>query len=400
MIISDLYNYLEGSLEITAEGRRLEPFLNLCSVRGLRLREVTFQGDRLRARICLEAFRRIRPVARQTRTRVRIRRRNGLPFIMRRAAGRKPLLAGAVFFLFCLYYLSTLVWFVEIRGSERLDPDAVLGALSEIGLRPGIRKSGLDTDEIEQNLELRFPDLAQALVTINGTRALVVLVEKAPVPAKNNRTPADLLAAKSGVVERLVVVTGQAAVKEGEAVRAGQTVVRGILEPKVPGQPGAVGEPVPVRAKGEVFARVWYQEYREVPLRFPEKVRTGRAYRRQIIKAGGWDIITWGRGPVPFSDYEVEESGNSVFSWRNPLFSVEKVTSVYFELLSRPGQRDVREAVELAEAGLAREVLDALPGGSQILSVRSRVLQSTLEMAGIMTTVETLEDIGILADSQ
>ncbi len=400
MLITDIWNFLTGTVEITAQGSRLEPFLNLCSARGIRLWEVRNQQGRFRARMSLGSFRQIRPVARRTRTRVRIGRRMGFPFLVKQAAKRRVLFVGSLFFLACLYYLSTLIWFVEIRGAERMVPSEVLSALSEVGLKPGNRKSRLNPSEIEQSLESRFPGLAQALVTFNGTRALVVLVEKAPVPSKDDRTPADLVAAKAGVVHRLVLVSGKALVREGEAVRAGQIVIQGIIEPRVPGQPGAVGVAVPVRAKGEVMARVWYQQYQEVPLKFTEKVRTGRTYSRQIIKTRGREMITWGRSPIPFVEYEEEKIGNELFTWRNPIINVETVTVTYHELVSRPAQRDAIEAVQLAEARSARDVLGALPPASQILSVKSQLLQSTAEMAGILTTVETLEDIGILAQQQ
>ena len=397
MLFAWVWAYWKGYLSISARGPYLERFLNLCSTRGLHLWQIQHAGAVLQARMTVVSFRRLRPIARQTRTRVHIEGRAGLPFLLAGLERQRGMVAGAALALVVIVYLSGFVWFVEVRVPEGIDPGQVLAVAAEAGLRPGARRSAVSPRWVESGLEARVPAIAQAIVTIAGTRAVVEVVRQTLPKPPPDRRPANVVARKSGLVTRLVVIMGRPAVKENQAVHAGQVLIEGVIEGRDRSAPDLVAETVDVRAAGEVWARVWYQGYEEIPLQYSEMVRTSRAFQRQVMKLGEREIIVRGWGEIPFTRYEVEESVNPWLTWRNRLFRVETNTLTYYEVDAAQRQRTEQAALSLAEARAARRVLGQLDPGAQLISVKVKVINRGPGWVGVHTAVETLEDIGVVA---
>ncbi len=393
MFFAWVWAYWKGYLSISARGPYLERFLNLCSTRGLHLWQIQYAGAVLQARMTVVSFRHLRPIARQTRTRVHIEGRAGLPFLLAGLERQRGMVAGAFLALTAIVYLSGFVWFVEVKVPEGVDRGQVRAVAAEAGLRPGARRSAVSPRLVESGLEARVPAIAQAIVTVAGTRAVVEVVRQTLPKPPADRRPADIVARKSGLVTRLVVIMGRPAARENQAVRAGQVLIEGVIG----GRDRSAPDQLAVRAAGEVWARVWYEGYEEIPLQYREMVRTSRAFQRQVMKFGAREIIVRGWGEIPFPRYEVEESVNPWLTWRNQLFHVETNTLTYYEVDAAQRQRTEPAALSLAEARAARRVLGQLDPGAQLISVKVKVINRGPGWVGVHTAVETLEDIGVVA---
>lgn len=394
MLIRDLRNYLRGAVEFELRARQPERLLNLAAMEQVELWNVRRREGVLRAWVHPADFPRLRAMRRRGGGRLRIRQKRGWPFFAARLERRKALLAGAVVFVLAISYLSTFIWFVEVRGARQISAAELLQAAAEMGLRRGVSKWYVRPEEIAANLELRYPQIGQVLVTITGTRAVLDVVENAPLPQRANNNPADLVARKEGVLHRLIVVMGRGEAREGEPVQPGQVLIRGVVKGESKANPDN-NEEVPVRAQGEAWARVWYENYEEIPLKYREHVRTGRTFTRKVIKANGREIIIWGRGPIPFPLFEVEERPTPLFSWRNQSFRVESLSATYYEVEAEPRSRTMADALALAEARAARQAMQALGPAGQILSVRVWPVFQQDDRVGVRSRVETLEDIAV-----
>ncbi|MCL6450354.1 MAG: sporulation protein YqfD [Acetobacteraceae bacterium] len=386
MAPSRIWRYLTGYLEVSFRGPLVERLVNLAVGRGAHLWALERSGDRLRARMTVSSFRKLRPLARATRSRVRLERKVGLPFRLRRLRRRTAFWAGLLLFLAGLYYFTSCVWVIEIQGLKRIPLEEMQALLARAGVRPGVRRDSVRPDEVRRWLIASEPAIAWVGVSLRGVRCLVQVAEDEPGQVQRwLNLPGDLVAARDGVLVKLVVLAGQAEVREGETVKRGQVLIRGA------GYAG--GRLQPVRARGVCLARTWYEAYREAETGAP-RTRTGRRYTRVLIRLNHREIIVWGWRPVPFTEYEVSEASGRPGLWRNIRLPVEILTRDYWETAASgepvPPAAAQADALERAEA----EVAFQLGRGAQVVSRRVEVFSPRRDVVGVRLVVEAREDIG------
>ncbi len=399
MRLDDLWAYVTGYVRIRVTGPALERFINLAASRGHRL-WATRRSDRtLVCNVTVGSFRRLRAAAHRTRSRVKILERHGLPFLLHRASRRPLLLAGAVLSLIALYFLSGTIWFVRVEGAKELAPDLIREVAASVGLAPGTVKWAIDPDEIERELMLAVNGLSWAAVEVHGVVALIRVVEKDPLEKPEvPLPPADVVAAKDGVIVTLIVLSGEAVAREGDTVRKGDLLIRGTktLGPPPPAEPGQPAPPpkVDAVARGVVKARVWYQAYAEASLHTLSHEPTGRVWRRTTLQLGDAATLpVTGWWSQPQGLYERRTVRRVVPFWRIGGRNVEIVTTV-FEQVS-----DVRRDLSPAEAeALAREAAFAalasrLPEGAEPISRGFEVTVKNDIVVGVLATAEVVEDI-------
>jgi similar to stage IV sporulation protein len=390
--------YLLGYLEVEARGPSPEAFVNLAIQRGIYFWGLGRRDGRLRLRMGLQAFRRIRPVARLTGTRLHVVGRRGLPFLARRAARRPALMAGAGAAAVAVWVLGSFVWVVDVRvqGHGRVQRWEVLAAAERLGLRPGIRKGDLDLERIATELPVLLPRVAWAAVRLQGIKATVDVVERRlPEPGEEPFGPGDVVASKDGVVTRVLVLMGQPAVRPGQAVRAGQVLISGtFVPPTAPGAPGRGAAPLRVGAKGSVFALVWYDTYVEVPLHQLVVVPTGRVFVRRRLVAFGRRLDLGGWRPVPFPDYTLERS-SAGFAFRSTPLPFELETLRYSEVHRFIRNLADRQAEQEAEASGRAALMRRIPPEARIVRSEADVVQRTAGRLGVRVRIEAEEDIGV-----
>jgi len=132
----------------------------------------------------------------------------------------------------------------------------------------------------------QIPELSFLTVNVRGSRAQVIVRERIPLPALDDGAGGgDIVAARSGVVERVDAFRGVAAVRPGDAVLAGDTLISG----RVPGVEiwGAETKYRDVSPLGQVWARTEYEFTAADAPELRQKVPTGRrADHYALIFAG------------------------------------------------------------------------------------------------------------------
>lgn len=393
--------YLFGHVTMVVSGRALEKFINLAARRGIYFWDIRrLDADRIMIKARLGGIKPLRHIARDTGSRFQIDRRMGLPFLLGQVRRRKALTFGAVSFLVALYCLSSFVWFVQVDGNVKIADREILDAAREAGLYSGAAKWRYEVFVVEDRIREKFPELAWVGLEIRGTKAFLTVVEKKFPPPDAHDTPADILAAKAGLVRDVLVMSGQATVREGDTVFPGQLLISGEIWPPEALDPrGAILniEPRLVRARGIVNARVWYEAYGEAPLVEEVHEPTGREAKQRTIRIRDRQTVVWGPRQEPFRSFEVSETVWEGPGWRNYSLPVEVVTRIYRETKIRLVRHDRSEALRLAEQQ-AREILKSrIPPEVEVLNERVELVHtgSREQLVRIRIIVETLEDIGV-----
>lgn len=148
-----------------------------------------------------------------------------------RKCGRHPgILVGVVLSLLLYVLLGGVIWEVRVVGDADVDEDVIRTELAAAGLYEGAWVDSLDPDRIVTDLLSADDGIAFATVHLRGVVAEVELLVKdahgeEPIPSD----PCNLVAARDAVVTDLTVYCGEAAVRVGEAVAAGDLLVSGVL---------------------------------------------------------------------------------------------------------------------------------------------------------------------------
>lgn len=313
------------------------------------------------------------------------------------------MLIGALLFYVLLQALSAHIWFVDVTGQVGLPGERIKAVARQYGLRPGVSKDGVDVRTVERQLLLNISEIAWVGVNLTGTRAIIEVVEKTP-PKQEDRSPADIVAAKTGVITEIIAMTGQPVVNQGDTVKKGQRLISGAIvesmPPVAPGQPASlVAPPRLVRANGIVKARVWYESYGEAALVKNVYERTGRQTVGIDLQIKEHPIALKQAPAQPFALFQVEVIHKKLPSWRNSDFAVESTISIFHEIIAHSQEISWEEARDLAKGKALQTVQALIPESAQVLTRGIEILKAGEPgLVRVKVTVETIEDIGQIAN--
>ncbi len=251
---NDIQN-IRGVVTVQIEGFFTERFINLCKINNIKIWEIrnVVKGV-IRFKINIKDFKKLRMVARKTKCKVSIKKKEGLYFTLFKYRKRKIvffLIAMAIFFTIAF---STFIWNINIEGNERISREEIIESLKESGLYIGRCKIGLDKKEIINSLRVNMTDISWAGIEIDGTLATVKIVEDTKLDEKDiqNNKIGDIIAKKDGVITRIVPEDGTAMINENSYVEKGNVLIQGTMFSKFV-------EPFDVTAKGIVKANCEYE---------------------------------------------------------------------------------------------------------------------------------------------
>ena len=129
-------------------------------------------------------------------------------------------------------------------------------------------------------------------MNVRGSRAEVIVRERVEPPeVVDVRSPADIIAAKTGLITEMNVFEGRAEAERGQMVLAGETLVSGTL--------GSLsGRVRRVHALGEIRARTWYEISEKTPLEYISKRYTGETVSRKSVAVGNYRINLYINGSI------------------------------------------------------------------------------------------------------
>ena len=236
-----------ASVRFALEGGFPERFLNEAAARGVSLWDIRQQGIVLTARCKAAQYHRLRPAARAASVRMRVSSRHGLPFVLRPFRKRAGLAVGAVCFIGLLLVLSSRIWTIRVEGNERVGEQAIREVLEPLGVYEGASFAAVDLAQVQLTALEQLPELMWLTVNVQGSTAVIEVKERQPSQPIAADGPSNIVATCDGIVTKIDAVTGQAAVKVGDAVTEGTLLISGVMDSKV--------GPLLKRAEGVVTAR-------------------------------------------------------------------------------------------------------------------------------------------------
>ena len=116
MSINRWLDYLGGIITVRVRGPYPEKIINLALSRGLFLSDIKRDGQDVYFSMRRTGYKALAGIAEKFGYQVEVLSRKGLPYYRQTLRRRWMMLIGALVFILVLYILSSLVWFLEVRG--------------------------------------------------------------------------------------------------------------------------------------------------------------------------------------------------------------------------------------------------------------------------------------------
>lgn len=406
MFLFKFWSYIVGYVIISVEGQNLEKLINMAIGRGINLWDTSLAKESyMVAKVRVSGFMALRHIARKLGCRLKIRGKRGLPFFYAKLGKRKMLAIGALGSILTLYVLSSFIWFVEVKGNDKISSAKIIDLARDNGLTRGVLKWQIDSDRIEKDLGNQIPQIAWISIEIKGIKAVIKIAEKVYGEKKELVKQAHVVAGKDGVIQEVLVLTGIATVKDGDTVKKGQILISGIIEAppeaketeKLPlEEQKPTVEPKFLKAEGIVRARVWYRGYGEAPI-VEEGLRpTGNTASNLSIKIGTKEIVLKGPKVHGFKAFKKAKKVKKVPGWRNMTIPVEVITTNYYELAPYRENLGPQGAAQLATNLAKKKLVTQIPVRAKIVHQEVKKVEAgETNLVRVELIIETLEDIGV-----
>ncbi len=286
-----LWEKLRGSARVELRGAEPERLLERCRREGLSLRQVeSLDACTLRAVLGQENLPVLEQIAQGCGFSLRLLRLSGGKQTGRLLRRRRVLLLGLLLAGMLLGASQLFLWQVKVLGCERLSQGQVLRALAECGVESGAFAPGIRQEEVRSRMLSLLPELEWMTVNVSGSRAAVLVRERREMPGMREERPANIVAARSGLIRSVTVLEGQTLVGPGDAVLEGEILVSGTMESLT--QP-----PRQLRAMAEIRAETWRELIAVCPLEMLQIRETG-AVSRGFALVLGKNLLNLGKNPV------------------------------------------------------------------------------------------------------
>lgn len=250
MLIVKLLRSLMGYVIFTGRGGFPERFLNLCVKYHIPLWDLQNQGDFFTGKTTVRAYKRIRPAAHRSGVRVQIAEKRGFPFFSARNKKRVGLLCGVAVSALLIAVLSGHIWTIDVTGNSEIPTETVLETARALGLSVGVRRSRIDGEVLADGLLENLDTLSWAAVNIDNCKAVIEVREAIEQPEiLDTVTPSNIIAAEDGILTKIEVFSGTAALPVGSAVLKGDLLISGVVQ-NLDNSETLKG------AQGKVYARV------------------------------------------------------------------------------------------------------------------------------------------------
>jgi len=386
-----LWKYLTGYLVLRIEGFFSEKFINISTKRQINLWNIYRDNEgRLYARTGLKDFYKIRPVTFKSRCRVRIAKRVGLPFLIKRYRKRKAFAVGLLMCLLITRLMTSIIWTIDINADPSISSTRVYDYVRSMGVYPGVIKNSVDREKIAQGLVKDIKEIGWAGVSIKGTRLIINLAGRDPLPKLVPMDePCNLVAAKDGVIKKVIALRGIDVVKPGDVVVKGQLLVSGSFVPKY-----NEGVLVKLHASGQVIAATWYKEERRIEMQEAERYRTGKNISNTTLEIFGLKIPLFHSKPE-YALYETITESKTLSLTDKLRLPISIIKETYYENDVIIKNIDFEKAKENAILEAQRACLDKIPEEATIISEKTEFIP--LDDGGLLVRViiECEEDIGV-----
>lgn len=376
----------KNNVTLRINQKNFESFANECMKEDIILSDVQKDGSTFLCTMSFDSFRKIRPLARKTKVRIRIVKKAGAFYFVRIHRKRYGFYAGAIIALCLFVYLTSCIWVVDVTGNDTTTTEEILEVMERNGIYVGSVRYGKKISRIKNRALIELDSLSWLWVTLDGTRAVVDVREKGDsTDIVDKSKPCNLVAAYPGVIDDMQVKSGRKVVVRGDTVKKGDLLVSGITET-------AYRQNRYIFSSGTVTARTWRTLEGEFANTERIERKTGKSHKKITLTVLGKDIKLYLSNKVKFKDYVKKTHSGNVKIFKNIYLPITFTTDEFCEIIIENKNLSDEEVVSRAVQSLTDEIksqrdkdaitvkrtygYDTLPGGNVHVTVTLESLEN------------------------
>lgn len=385
-----LWKFTRGYVKIRLKYARPEKMVDFLLAEGISLHNIERENKCTitavtRARSCIPLVETVQSHGGEAA----VLRQCGLPALLKTLKPRFMLFITLVIGLVTLCVLSRRVLAVDISGCDALEPAEILSALTDCGVRIGMSSAKLDSRSVSNSLLNALPSLSFADVGVCGVVLKINIREyDSDAWAAESTEPCGIYADKDCIILDIAANKGNAAVKKGEAVRAGQLLINGDITPE------GASERVLVHSRGTITGQVAYRFSVEIGKTAPKLCRSGNSCEYAEICVQ----IPFGRefiagSAVAYGEYEV--TLDSCETLKAGLLPIRVYGGRAHELVIAERTLTHEEMTAAANAKLDAKMKSSIPRDARIISKSTEFLRQSDGTLIAVLNIQTVESIGV-----
>ena len=387
MFLKILLNYILGYVNIKVEGFFIERFINICISKKILLWNIKRKKSTIMyANIGINDYKKLKPIAKKTKSKISIQDKKGLPFVVHKYRKRKIFVGLLAVIFIALFVMSKFIWNIEIKGNNQISKAEILEELNKQGLKIGAYKGKINSNSIINRVRLDRNDIAWMGIDLEGTNAIVEIKEtsKAPEIIDENEY-CNIVSNKEGMITKINVQNGTAVVKEGDIVKQGDILVQGYLEGKYTGIRY-------VHAKADIEAKIWYSKKEKVFLKQQIQVPTGATEEKYTLNINNFKINFY-KTLSKFENYDTINENKKLMIFSNFYLPIEITKKTNYEYVNEEKIYTEEELIQLTQEKIEEELKEEISQKENIINKQTNVYPNE-DYIEVEVIYEVLENIG------
>ena len=387
MRLKNNIDFIYGYIQIEIEGFFIERFLNTCAKEEIKLwRTKRINKGKIYTNISVQNLKKIRRITKKTKCHIKIKKKKGIPFIIKKYKKRKVFVFLFLAIIFLIFVLSNFIWNIEIEGNNKISTEELMSELNKQGLSQGVLKNKVDVNQIIEKIRLENEKIAWIGIKIDGTNAKVTVVETTEKPELIDKDEyCNIVADKEGIITKINVTNGTALVKEGDVIEAGDKLIGGWME----GQYTGIRY---MHASGEIQAKVWYTAEKYETYIQEENIRTENVENKYAIIFNKNQINFYKR-LSKFEKYDTIETNKKIKIFNNFYLPIEfkKITNYEYKTVQKQYDVDTLKNKILSEL---EEQMKTNLEGKELIN-KDVIVEEDEKGIKVRLIYEVIENIGI-----
>lgn len=232
-MINYFYRKFAGTVDFIAEGADTERLLTYCAGSGIEIKNPRKSGGyKLCGTVFAKDYKKMKKPARKIGLKLRMLKKRGLYFFVRKNRMKIGMLAGMIFIAMTVLVMNRFIWEINVTGNKNIPAEDIVASAEKMGLVTGTLSNSHSVQDIEWYIIRDVDGLASVEINIQGSCANISVREDAGKPEmkSDDDIPINIVASRYGVIRKMDVFDGQDAVKVGDAVMKGDLLVSAVYE--------------------------------------------------------------------------------------------------------------------------------------------------------------------------
>ena len=378
--------FVRGSLYVECRGD-CERLLRRCAESGVALWD-TRRTEELGMRFwcASESIYTLRRICRGASCSLRVLKKRGAPFVIRRICARPVLIAGFGVMFALLWLMGTRVWNIEITAEGDTDTAAAAHMLHNAGLHAGMPIRSVRANIIRNSVMEQSDRIAFLTVNMQGTTAKVHIFEKDDRELERLPEICDIVSGLTGIITDIRIKNGTSQVRKWQSIYEGDLIASAEMTDKH----GRVRQ---VRADAEIDVRSVYTRRCAVAKELFEYIPTQNTKKRSYLVVGNRSIKLYLIEKIEYKWYYKDVCRKTLSLREGFDLPVTLVTETYTECLRQDYSPSDGQLERLLEGRMTTAFLLQRPA-AVALSSSFNLLTSGNHYEGIMR-LECSETTGI-----